>query len=152
MKISQSNYRFGKRLIMAGSTYFFLSQFKCSKFINSTSINFKNEEFTENKEYEEQKRNEIFEKMDKSQSIHDLYGTLKCSLLLLKLHKFEPFDIGLITLIIQQIEYLFEHFYENRNQDMFEKHSAYTVRLINDEFNEWNKTYNTPFFFVHKKT
>ena len=74
---------------------------------------------------------------NKQETVYQIYGVLKCSLLLLELHDIEPFEPEIIALILNHIDQIFNHFYMNNNHNQFAKYSVYTVKLINAEYNKW---------------
>ena len=103
IKISQKNLRYAKRLIMAGSNYLFLSQgtLQNNNEIDIDSMKTTKEviEIKESEESEPYKRqnsnnNKMEYEINESETVYYLYGTIKCSLLLLRLHQFEPFELN----------------------------------------------------------
>lgn len=140
---------------MAGSCFLFLSQGavemkndeqqkeKKMVFLNESERDFPENKESEQRQYQNKDKknrknlNQNLE-INESETVFFLYGTIKCSLLLLQLHEIEPFEPNLRLLIINHINCLFDHFYFERNFEKFEKHSIYTVRKIHTEFNQWD--------------
>ena len=122
---------------MAGSCYLFQS-FNNNK-LKKEDID---QEFKIKEEEKYNKENKDFEQ--DLVFIHDLYGVLKCNLLLLRLHEIESLESDIIELIDRHIYDIFQYYHQNKKK--LQKFSIYITNLIDIEYNQWKRQLNNPLF------
>ena len=144
--VSPKNRRYAKRLIMAGSCFLFSSFSSFSSSSNTKCVLFKEEEFAENKEDEELDVNVTA--MEETELIHQIWGCLKCSLLMMQFHRIQPFEPNTLSLIMDHIDQILDHFHHSDHLREIAKSHRFTAQLIHHQHSQWTQMYVFFVFFL----